>query len=312
MQNVLIIHAHQFYEGISTGKLNASMAHVVQQEMEQRGYTVQHTYIEQGYAVADEVAKHLWADLIILQSPVYWFGMPWIYKKYVDEVFTAGMLQGSFITGDGRTRADPTRQYGSGGLLQGKQYMVSLTWNAPQEAFDNPAQALFKGKSVDDVLVANNVMENVASPVTLWTKPGNTVGKVTVSGLDATGVYRSGFSAESWADEPITNVVVRNARIELTGGGKAWTASQTARGPGVDARPLPAWGLYARHVQSLTLEDVRFSLTADDARPVVHADLVERLALDNIKFPRVPGVTNFIVTTNVGKLFFPQVTDTSR
>jgi hypothetical protein len=165
---------------------------------------------------------------------------------------------------------------------------------------------------LDDVLVANNVMENVASPLTLWTKPGNTVGKVTVSGLDATGVYRSGFSAESWADEPITNVVVRNARIELTGGGKAWTASQTARGPGVDARPLPAWGLYARHVQSLTLEDVRFSLAADDARPVVHADLVERLALDNIKFPRVPGVTNFIVTTNVGKLFFPQVTDTSR
>ena len=155
MQNVLIVHAHQFYEGISTGKLNASMAHVVQQEMEQRGYTVQHTHIEQGYAVADEVAKHLWADLIILQSPVYWFGMPWIYKKYVDEVFTAGMLQGSFITGDGRTRTDPTRQYGTGGLLQGKQYMVSLTWNAPQEAFDNPAQNLFKGKSVDDVLVAN-------------------------------------------------------------------------------------------------------------------------------------------------------------
>jgi modulator of drug activity B len=155
MQNVLIIHAHQHYEGISTGKLNAAMADVVQQEMEQCGYTVQHTHIEKGYTVADEVAKHLWADLIILQSPVYWFGMPWIYKKYVDEVFTAGMLQGSFITGDGRTRTDPTRQYGSGGLLQGKQYMVSLTWNAPQEAFDNPAQALFKGKSVDDVLVAN-------------------------------------------------------------------------------------------------------------------------------------------------------------
>ena len=26
MQNVLILHAHQFYEGISTGKLNAAMA----------------------------------------------------------------------------------------------------------------------------------------------------------------------------------------------------------------------------------------------------------------------------------------------
>lgn len=155
MSNVLIIHAHQFYEGISNGKLNAAIADVVQQEMEQRGYTVQHTHIEKGYTVADEVAKHLWADLIILQSPVFWFGMPWIYKKYVDEVFTAGMLQGSIITGDGRSRHDPTLQYGSGGLLQGKRYMVSLTWNAPQAAFNDPAQQLFAGKSVDDVLVTN-------------------------------------------------------------------------------------------------------------------------------------------------------------
>ena len=33
--------------------------------------------------------------------------------------------------------------------------VVPLNWNAPQAAFDNPAQDLFKGKSVDDVLVAN-------------------------------------------------------------------------------------------------------------------------------------------------------------
>lgn len=33
--------------------------------------------------------------------------------------------------------------------------MVSLTWNAPQEAFENPAQDLFKGKSVDDLLGNN-------------------------------------------------------------------------------------------------------------------------------------------------------------
>ena len=27
------------------------------------------------------------ADLVILQMPVNWFSAPWIYKKYVDEVF---------------------------------------------------------------------------------------------------------------------------------------------------------------------------------------------------------------------------------
>ncbi|HTD86288.1 MAG TPA: glycosyl hydrolase family 28-related protein, partial [Candidatus Binatia bacterium] len=62
---------------------------------------------------------------------------------------------------------------------------------------------------LDDVFIANNTMLDVASPITIWTKPGNTVGRVTISGLNATGVYRSALSVESWADEPITNVVLR-------------------------------------------------------------------------------------------------------
>lgn len=155
MKNILIINAHQFYEGISTGRLNNTMADIIKEEMEKQGYLVKQTAIEHGYDIAEEVQKHLWADLIILQSPVFWFGMPWIYKKYIDEVFTAGMMQGAFITGDGRTREDPTKQYGTGGLLQGKQYMLSLTWNAPKEAFGDKQQQLFNGKTVDDVFVTN-------------------------------------------------------------------------------------------------------------------------------------------------------------
>jgi modulator of drug activity B len=155
MKHVLIINAHQFYEGISSGKLNSTMADVIRKEMEQRGDEVQETVIEAGYDVNAEVDKHVWADLIILQSPVFWFGMPWIYKKYVDEVFTAGLMQQRLLSDDGRTRNDPSQQYGTGGKMQGKRYMMSLTWNAPQEAFGDPQQVLFEGKSVDDVFVSN-------------------------------------------------------------------------------------------------------------------------------------------------------------
>ena len=155
---------------------------------------------------------------------------------------------------------------------------------------------------LDDVLLANNSLHNVASPVTIWTKPGNPVGRVTVGGLEATGVYRSALSVESWADAPITNVVVRNAHIEFTGGGTAEQASQPVKGPGVDARPLPAWGVFARNVEQLTFEDVRLSLAQEDLRPVVLADRVQRLSLDTFKFTRVPGVTEPLVTTNVGKV----------
>ena len=154
---------------------------------------------------------------------------------------------------------------------------------------------------LDDVLLADNVMQQVASPVTLWTKPGNPVGHVTISGLTATGVYRSALSVESWADEPISRVAIRDARIEFAGGGKPWT-NGVLRGPGLDARPLPAWGLYARHVKHLALEDVRLSLAADDARPVIHAEQVEQLTLDHVHFPQVPGVPEPVSLTNVTRV----------
>lgn len=154
MKKVLIINAHQVYEGISTGGLNRSIAELIRATMQAQGCEIQLSNIEQGYSIDEEVQKHLWADIVITQSPVYWFGAPWIYKKYIDEVFTAGMLQGSFLTGDGRTRQDPHKQYGTGGKMQGKQHMLSLTWNAPREAFDDARQILLEGRSVDDAMIS--------------------------------------------------------------------------------------------------------------------------------------------------------------
>ena len=152
---------------------------------------------------------------------------------------------------------------------------------------------------LDDVLIAGDTMRQVASPVTIWTKPGNPVGKITITDLNATGVYRSALSVESWAEMPITNVVVRDARIEFDGGGTAEQARRPVRGPGVDACPLPAWGIYARNVEKLTLEDVRLSLASEDLRPVLMGQDVERLTLDNLKFSRVPAVPEPFVTMNV-------------
>ncbi|MBW4793234.1 NAD(P)H-dependent oxidoreductase [Pseudomonas tolaasii] len=155
MKKALIINAFQLYEDFSKGELNETMANVIQEEMERRGYDVRTTNIEQGYIVDEEVEKHVWADIIFLQAPIHWFGAPWIYKKYADEVFTAGLLQKRLIVDDGRTRTDPAKQYGTGGLMQGKKYMLSLTWNAPRAAFDDKDQYLFTGKSVDEVMIGN-------------------------------------------------------------------------------------------------------------------------------------------------------------
>ena len=154
MKKVLIINAHQFYEGISEGKLNKTIIVVTKAALEAKGCEVKLTEIEKGYDIDEEVQKHLWADIIITQSPVYWFGAPWIHKKYIDEIFTTGLIQQNLLIDDGRTRTDPSRQYGTGGKMQGKKHMLSLTWNAPKEAFGNKDQILFAGKNVDEVFIA--------------------------------------------------------------------------------------------------------------------------------------------------------------
>jgi hypothetical protein len=158
---------------------------------------------------------------------------------------------------------------------------------------------------LDQVLLVNNTMNEVASPVTIWTKSGNPVGRITIEGLNATRVYRSPFSVESWADEPITNIVLRNAHIEYAGGGTAEQAKQRVKGPGVDARPLPAWGIYARNVQQFTVQEVHLNVAADDFRPVLAAEGVNRLSLEEFKFTQVPGVTEAFLLTNTSKVELP-------
>ena len=153
---------------------------------------------------------------------------------------------------------------------------------------------------LDAVFVANNAVENVASAFTLASKPGNTVGSVLVDGLRATGVYGPAIAVESWADSPLANVILRDVHVAYAGGGKAWPDDRKVRPMGVDVGPLPAWGLYARNVKNLTLQDVRFDVVSNDFRPVVRADEVERLDLDNVRFPRIAEVADPIVTNQVG------------
>ena len=82
----------------------------------------------------DEIDKYIWADVIIYHTPIWWFQLPNDFKKYLDEVLTAGHQNGIYFS-DGRRSANPTRNYGTGGLLQGREYMLTTTWNAPLEAF---------------------------------------------------------------------------------------------------------------------------------------------------------------------------------
>lgn len=159
-KTVLLINAHLTYPGLSEGKLNKSFYDKAKEFFLSQNFKVLETKIEAGYSVEEEVEKHMQADIIVLQTPVNWENTPWIYKKYVDEVFTNAMFSKKFLSGDGRSETDPAKEYGTGGKMQGKKFLLSATWNAPEKSFNNPKQPLWKGKSADDAL--SNIGANYA------------------------------------------------------------------------------------------------------------------------------------------------------
>ncbi|GLX14140.1 hypothetical protein Pstr01_23790 [Pseudomonas straminea] len=147
MKKILLLNGGKQFAH-SDGRLNRTLHETAASFLDQAGFEFKTTDIDAGYDVAEEVKKILWADVVIYQMPGWWMGAPWIVKRYIDEVFTEG--HGSLYANDGRTRSDASQKYGSGGLIHGKQYMLSLTWNAPQQAFDDPSD-FFEGKGVDAV-----------------------------------------------------------------------------------------------------------------------------------------------------------------
>lgn len=152
MKHILLLNLHQKYEGFANGNLTHDLLNEAKKFFLAHGYEVRETSIDDGYDVAEELEKFKWADVFFVQSPVYWMGLPWLAKKYVDEVFTGGNNTVTYVS-DGRSRDDASKKYGSGGLMQGKKYMLSFTYNCPPSEFNNP-NGFFEGMSVDQANIA--------------------------------------------------------------------------------------------------------------------------------------------------------------
>ncbi len=146
-KKVLIIDAgcQNFGKG---GTLNHEFAALAAMELQKLGWTAEITTVDRDFDRAAEVEKVASADAVIVQTPGWWMSTPWQLKRYEDLVFGDAKLCG----GDGRSRENPEKKYGSGGFLTGKHYLLSSTWNAPLEAFTDPKQ-FFEGRGIDGVFL---------------------------------------------------------------------------------------------------------------------------------------------------------------
>lgn len=80
--------------------------------------------------VKAEIEKLLWADVLILQFPLWWFTMPAILKGWVDRVFAYGFAYGVGEHSDKRWGD----RYGEG-RLQGKRAMLLVTTGGWEEHY---------------------------------------------------------------------------------------------------------------------------------------------------------------------------------
>src|SRR5882724_1820374 len=97
--------------------------------------------------VKAEIEKLLWADVLILQFPLWWFSMPAILKGWVDRVFAYGFAYGVGEHSDQRWGD----RYGEGTLV-GKRAMLIVTAGGWEEHYS----ARGVNGSIDDLLFPIN------------------------------------------------------------------------------------------------------------------------------------------------------------
>lgn len=118
MKNVLIVSGHT--------DLNKSVANKkILEEINKKLPYVEIDYLSELYPdykinVLEEQNKLLKADIIVLQYPLFWYSMPSLLERWMEEVFKHGFSHGS--TGD---------------KLKNKKLIVSLTTGAKEESYSN-------------------------------------------------------------------------------------------------------------------------------------------------------------------------------
>jgi polygalacturonase len=123
------------------------------------------------------------------------------------------------------------------------------------------------------------------------------VRNIQISNVVATGIDpKSGIQITGLPGDDLEGVHLDNIRLVFNGGGTAEDAARNPKELGTGyPEPgkigvMPAYGLFARHVRGLELNDVHVSFKNDDARPAMICSDVDGLQIDDFKGQTLAGV----------------------
>lgn len=110
----------------------------------------------------------------------------------------------------------------------------------------------------------------------------------------------AGIIVTGMPGEPLRNIYLSNIRLQYRGGGTADLAKREYREQGTNypepkfAKATPAYGLYARHVDGLHVDNVSFTTVRPDYRPAVMLDDVKNDNITNLNADVQKGVKEII------------------
>ncbi|TCD53575.1 flavodoxin family protein [Alloscardovia theropitheci] len=141
MENILIVSGHTYPENSIANK------HII--SLLKKQYPDTHIddlytlYPDYRINVASEQEKLKNADIIIIQSPIFWYYMTSLVSRWIEEVFTYGWAYGS-----------------SGNALSGKKIIFSVTAGADNEFYNSQSSAEI---SIDEMMKPYIVSANYCS-----------------------------------------------------------------------------------------------------------------------------------------------------
>ena len=116
MSRILIISGHPDLQQSWTNRL---IINTLEQEVSDLNVRrLDQRYPDFNIDVASEQQALLDAEIVVLQFPFYWYSVPALLKQWLDKVFTFNFAYGP-----------------EGDKLKGKQFLLSVTVGAPQEAY---------------------------------------------------------------------------------------------------------------------------------------------------------------------------------
>lgn len=118
MKKTLVISGHPNLNSSNTNKVILQELEKHRNELNLEIRQLDQLYPDYNIKIEDEQKALLEADTIVLQFPFYWYSIPALLKKWIDDVFAYGFAYGS-----------------SGDKLKGKNLILSFTVGGPKESY---------------------------------------------------------------------------------------------------------------------------------------------------------------------------------